>query len=269
MTATRPATAHSYDAIPDFGALYDAVPVYGTRGDVAYYAEEASRTDGRVLEIGCGTGRVLFPMARAGAHVTGIDASAEMLRRCTARLEDEDETVRARVEVQQADARDFSLTGRFALIVAPFRVFQHIAAIEDQLRCLSAISRHLAPGGRLVFDVFNPFFTHLVKDRSTETEDTPRLTLPDGRTLRRAFRVTRVRWIDQVSDTELIYYVAAREGAEERRYVQAFGMRWYLRAELEHLLARAGFRIEHVHGGFDRTPHTDTSPEMIVTAVRS
>lgn len=261
-------TAGSYDSIPDFGTLYDAVPAYGARGDVSFYVDEARGAQGRVLELGCGTGRVLIAMARAGAQVTGLDASAAMLARCRARIAAEDPGVQARVEVHQADARTFSLAHRFALVVAPFRIFQHLTRIDDQLACLAAISRQLAPGGRLIFDVFNPSFAHLVKDRTMEVEDTPPQAMPDGRIIRRAYRVPRVRWVDQVSETEIIYYVAPRAGEPEQRHVQAFEMRWYLRAELEHLLARAGFRIDAIRGDFDGAPLTDSSPEMIVSAVR-
>ena len=269
MQTSSGATMMPYESIPDFGTLYDAVPAYGARGDVRFYAEEARQAGGRVLELGCGTGRVLLAMARAGAQVTGVDASGEMLARCRTMIALEDPEIQARVHVHQADARDFSLAHRFALVVAPFRIFQHLTEIEDQRRCLAAISRHLEPGGRLVFDVFNPNFTYLVRDRTTEVEDTPRMRMADGRTLRRTFRVTRVRWLEQVSDTELIYFVAPHDGGPEQRYVQAFGMRWYLRAELEHLLARAGFQIDATYGDFDRSPLTEASPEMVVSASRA
>ena len=268
MSLSTATTAASYDAIPDFGDLYDAVPVYRTRGDVAFYVEEARSAGGPVLELGCGTGRILLPIARAGIEVTGIEGSTAMLARARAMLEREDADVRARATLHQGDARDFTLGRRFALIIAPFRILQHLTTIDDQLSCLAAIGRHLEPNGRLVFDVFNPHFSYLVRDRTAETEDTPRLTLPDGRTMRRASRVLRVRWHDQVSETELVYYVAPRAGAEEARFVQSFEMRWYLRDELTHLLARAGFRIDAFYGNFDRSPLTEPSPEMIVSARR-
>ena len=269
MTDSNRASGNSYDDIPDFGALYDAVPIYATRGDVAFYAAEARRAGGNVLELGCGTGRILRAMARAGAQVTGIDASIEMLARCRAALATESADVQARASVHHGDARDFSLAERFALIVAPFRMFQHLVGVEEQLRCLAAVARHLGPDGRFVFDVFNPSFPALVKDRTAEVEDTGPVELSDGRTMRRAYRVPKVHWVEQVSETEIIYYVALRPGAPETRYVQGFGMRWYLRAELEHLLARAGLRIEAVHGDFDRRPLADESPEMIVIAARA
>jgi SAM-dependent methyltransferase len=258
----------SYDDIPDFGALYDAMPVYAARADVAFYVDEAVRAGGPVLELGCGTGRVLLPTARAGATVVGLDGSREMLARCRAKLDAEPGDVRARVTLHEGDATALDLSTTFALVTAPFRILQHLVTIEEQLGTLDAVARHLAPNGRLVFDVFNPSLAALAADRSVEREDTPTFALPDGRTLRRAFRVPRARWLDQVNETELIYYVADRPGAPETRYVQAFDMRWYLRAELEHLLARAGFRVEAMYGDFDRSPLGDGSPEMVVCASR-
>jgi hypothetical protein len=72
-----------------------------------------------------------------------------------------------------------------------------------------------------------------------------------------------VRWLDQVSEIELSYYVAAQ------RFVQAFEMRWYLRTELQHILARAGFRISELYGDFARGPLVDGSPEQVVCAERA
>ena len=263
--ATDPA---AYDHIPDFGLLYDGVAGYATRPDVAFYVGEAERSGGPVLELGCGTGRILVPVARAGCTVTGLDGSREMLARCEARLRDEPAEVRARVTLHQGDARGFDLDATFALVTAPFRLMQQVVTVEDQLRLLESVARHLAPGGRFVFDVYNPSFAALAAADGAEHEDTPERPLPDGRTLRRTVRIPRVRWVDQVSETELVYYVAPAPGAPAARHVQAFDMRWYLRAELEHLLARRGFRVAAIHGDFAGAPLDDTSPEMVVRAER-
>jgi SAM-dependent methyltransferase len=256
----------SYDAIPDFGVLYDAVPAYTARRDVQFYLAQAARAGGAVLELGSGTGRILLPLAREGHSVVGLDGSRAMLERCEARLRAEPDDVRARVALHHGDARDFDLGRRFDLVIAPFRVLQHVVTIDDQLRLLAAVGRHLVPGGRFVFDVFNPSLRALLSHDGVEHEDTPETPLPDGRTFRRAARVPRVRWLDQVNDVELVYYVSAHAGAPPVRHVQAFGMRWYLRQELTHLLARGGFVVESMHGDFDQSPLVDGSPEIIVTA---
>jgi SAM-dependent methyltransferase len=179
-------------------------------------------------------------------------------------VEQEPAEVRRRISLAERDIRDFSLPDKFTLAIAPFRILQHLLTIEDQLRCLANVRRHLEPGGRFLFDVFNPRFPLLVMDRSVETEETPEVPLPDGRFMRRNYRVRNVRFVDQVSEVELIYYV--RTGHSTERVVQAFEMRWYLRAELVHLLARAGFTVDAIHGGFDRSPLADDSPEMVVVA---
>ena len=248
--------ASSYDAIPDFGLLYDSVPLYAARQDVGFYLEEAKAARGTVLEVGCGTGRILLPIARAGIPITGIDGSKQMLERCRAKLRGE------RATLVQHDMRDFDLGAQFDLIIAPFRVMQHLTTIDDQLRFLATVSRHLAPQGRgrLIFDVFNPSFDRLVSADGVEHEDTPEQRLPDGRTFRRTYRIVRVRWMDQVSEAELVYYV------DGTRYVQAFEMRWYLAAELRNLLARAGFRVREIYGDFARGPLVDGCPELVVVA---
>jgi SAM-dependent methyltransferase len=260
---------HSYDAIPDFGALYDAVPLYAARPDVPFYVDEAAQSGGDVLELGCGTGRVLLPIARTGRTIAGLDASHTMIERCRAKVDDEPGTVRARVTLHEGDVRDFDLGRRFQLVIAPFRVMQHLVAVDDQLRFLDAVARHLAPDGRFVFDVFNPSFATMVSRDGQEHEDTPETPLADGRTIRRGARVAGVRWLEQVNEIELAYYVAPAPGAPSVRHVQRFDMRWYLRAELVHLLARAGYAVDSMYGGFDRTPLVDGSPEIIVRAARA
>jgi hypothetical protein len=141
-------------------------------------------------------------------------------------------------------------------------------SVEEQLSFLSCVHRHLAPEGKLALDVFHPHLTTLASDLSLEeVEDTPEYTLADGRKLRRTFRVTAKRRAEQTNDVELIYYITDTAGATTRM-VQSFPMRYYFRYELEHLLARAGFEIAEFFGNFDGSPFTDSSPEMIVIAVR-
>jgi SAM-dependent methyltransferase len=257
-----------YDAFPDLPAIYDSVPAYTGRRDMQFYSDEATEVGGSVLEVGCGTGRILLPIARLGFPIDGLDTSPPMLERCRTNLTAEPDAVRRRVSLHRGDARAFDLGRKFDLVIAPFRVMQHMITIEDQLGFLGSAARHLAPGGRLAFDVFNPNFGAIASADGVEREDTPETTLPDGRTFRRSGRVARVRWIDQVSEIELIYYVSSGPSSQLERHVMSFDMRWFLRAELVHLLARAGFRVRSIYGDFDRSPLNDGSPEQIVCAER-
>lgn len=260
MTGSR-----SYDDVADIGDLYDHVKVYVDRPDVPFYMDAARASGGPVLELGCGTGRVLIPTARAGVEITGLDRAGGMLTRCRAKLDAEPKEVRDRVTLVERDMRNFDLGRQFALATIPFRAMQHQVTVDEQLAVLGCVRRHLVPGGRLVFDVFNPDIRRLSTPDDGEHEDTPRTALPGGRSFRRTGRVARVDRIAQVSEVELAYYVTDASGREERR-VQAFPMRWFFRWELEHLLARAGFRLLEVYGDFHGSPISGESPDIVMVA---
>ncbi len=260
-------TTESYDAIEEIGLLYDNVTLYNARRDVDFYVDEALAHGRKVLEVGCGTGRILIPAARQGAEITGLDRSPRMLAQCEARLAEEPPEVRKNVTLVQADMRDFDLGRQFSIIMIPFRPLQHLLTVSEQISALRAMHRHLEPGGRLVFDVFNPKIQYLVEDNSREREDTAEVALPAGRSFRRTARVAAVHVADQYSEIEIIYYVRGTDG-KTQRLVQGFPMRWYWRYEVEHLLARCNFRVKAVFGDFNRSPLTDVSPEMIFMAER-
>ncbi len=160
--------------------------VYRTRShkDDDYYANLAKGEGaGPVLELGCGTGRILILTAREGLDVTGIDLSEDMLEILRSKLADEPEEVQARTQVVPADIRDFDLETRFELITVPVRPFQHLITVEDQLACLTCAHRHLEPGGRLALDVFDPNLGFFVDVSTEEVEDASPSRMPDGRTV--------------------------------------------------------------------------------------
>lgn len=257
----------SYSAIAE---LYDHFPLYTQRADVGFYVDEARSSGGPVLEIGCGSGRILIPSARTGVTMTGLDASEAMLARCRHNVSAEPDAVRARVSLVAGDMRNFDLGRTFSLVTIPFRPFQHLTTVDDQLACLTSVRRHLADGGRLVFDLFNPSYERLAQPPSPEefAEDEP-FDLPDGRRVVRTFRIVAMDRANQVNDVELAYHVS-HPGGRTERLVQAFGMRYLFRFEAEHLLARAGFRVDAVYSGFDRAPYGSVYPgELVFVATKS
>ena len=258
----------NYDAHPEIGDLYDHVPVYRDRKDVSFYIDLCRAAKGEILELGCGTGRLLVPAAEAGCTITGLDGSRSMLDRCRDRLQHCPTEVQKLVTLVEADMTDFSLDRKFALATVPFRPLQHLVSVKEQLSFLACVHRHLMPGGKLALDVFHPHLTTLASDVDpNEIEDMPEIDLGDGRRMRRAFRNVAKRRAEQTNDIELIYYVTDTAGVTTR-IVQAFPMRYFFRYELEHLLVRGGFQVESLFGNFDRSPFMDSSPEMIVIAVR-
>lgn len=249
--------------------FYDYVVPYRERADVPFYVEMAKASGGDVLELGCGSGRILIPTARAGIPICGLDASAAMLARCREKLRAETPDVRANVELHRDDMRNFRLDRFFRLVTIPFRGFQHLLEPADQIACLEAVHRSLSADGRLVFDVFDPDLARLVDETPTPETVEPEFTMPDGRRVVRSYRQRSRDYARQIIEVEFIYRVRHPDG-REGRLTDSFPMRYFFRFEVEHLLARSGFRVDQVYADFDRRLHGAGSVgELIFIATRT
>lgn len=245
-------TARFYDAA--YAALGQLGP------DADFYRGLARESGGPVLELGCGTGRVLLEIAAEGIACTGLDLSATMLDVLRAKLTG---ISGISPRLVQSEMQAFELPGeRFALVFSAFRAFQHLYSVEDQLRCLACVRAHLAPGGRFAFDVFNPRLDVIWVEEAPEAED---LRFRDGEDeIVRFVRATRDRPTQTLS--LVMRYERRRAGEPVGSEEARFRMRWFTRYELEHLLARAGFGEVSIYGDFDRTPVGRGSPSLVVVA---
>lgn len=269
-TSDVKASAGGYDICRFAAEFYDNLDHHQKLGDVDFYVNLASECGGPVLELACGTGRVLIPIARKGVEIVGFDLSEPMIEICREKLACEPEPVRERATILTGDMRTFDLGRRFPLIIVPFRAFQHLLTVEDQMACLDRIHRHLEPRGRLVVNLFNPSLDHLTNEKFlSEWGDEPEFDMPDGRRVQRRFRLSKRDLFRQVNDVEMIYYVTQPDGGRER-LVHAFGMRYLFRYEAEHLLARCGLELEDVFADFERSAFGSIDPgELILVARRS
>ena len=257
------------DDYASIAELYDHVTIYRDRPDVDFFIAAARESQGPVLELGCGSGRVLIPTARAGIEIAGLDASPSMLGICRRLLEAEPAEVRARVALTEGDMRSFDLGRTFGLVTLPFRPFQHLVTVEEQLACLASIRRHLSPGGRLILDLFNPSLEALVQPVGVESAPEAEFSMPDGRRVVRRFRIVSRDRAEQTTQIELIYDITHPDGRAER-LLHAFPMRYLFRFEVEHLLVRAGFVVEQLYSGYDKSPFGSSYPgELIAVARRS
>jgi SAM-dependent methyltransferase len=252
----------------ELAAIYDAI--YADREDAGFWqAIAAAAGGGPLLELGCGTGRVLLPLARAGHEITGLDLSAVMLERCHAKLHFEPPAVRDRVRLLAADMTSFDAGRRFAAIICPFGGFQQLRTVEQQLACLERCRAHLLPHGTLVLDLPNPDPappSHVRSHEATDGEATAQLVdWTDGRRIRWWMTVVDYRRSQQCAECEVTYEIIAADGATTRMS-ETFPLRYVFRYELEHLLVRAGFRVAALYGDYDRTPFADGSPAMIAVA---
>lgn len=255
-----------YQHSPLLAELYDFVPYYSDRRDLEFYIDICRQAKGKILELGCGTGRVLISLAAAGLEIVGLDLSPHMLAKCRENLASQAKEIRDRVQLIQGRMTGFELDEEFAAIIIPFRPFQHLVSVSDQLACLHCVRNHLQTDGMLAFDLFQVDLSKMSDaHRMKETEDVAEIDLPDGRKMRRCSRFVATHRAEQYNDLEIIYYLTNAAGKTER-LVQAFPFRYFFRYEVEHLLARAGFEVSDIYGNFDKSSLADDSPEMIFVA---
>ena len=255
-----------YEDLEFVSDFYDSMYNHLARRDIEFFVDYSKKADGKTLELGCGTGRVLIPTANAGCEITGLDFSLYMLQKCREKLTGQTKEVQSRVKLLQENMTKFKTGEKYALVTIPFRPFQHLIAVNEQKACLDCIHQHLLEKGKLVFDVFHTYLPRLIDTRYfMEMKVGESLMLPDGRVVKRTERTAAFHHAGQYNDIELIYYVSYPDGRKER-LVHAFPMRYFYRYEIEHLLSLCGFKILEFYGNFDKSDFTDESPEMIFVA---
>ncbi|MBN1667208.1 MAG: methyltransferase domain-containing protein [Anaerolineales bacterium] len=137
--------------------------------DLPFWLAQAQTGPGACLELGCGTGRVLIPLAESGITMTGLDHDAGMLAFLRTRLSP---ALLASVELIQADLTDFTLAKRFATILLPCNTYSTLT-IAQRVSTLQRVHAHLQPGGRFVTSLPNPaVLLDIDASAEAEVEDT-------------------------------------------------------------------------------------------------
>lgn len=239
----------------------------GTPGDVAFYRHVCAGAEA-VLELGCGSGRILVELARAGLAVTGLDLDAARLERARAELQREGCTG---ARLVHGDMTRLALGERYDRVLIPYNALCALADDRAVLDCLRGAARHLRPGGSVWFDVY-AVEDSLMDEPHGDAGDEEELELilsavdAQGRVdvWEREHQHADPRRID------LIYrYELGGQAGEPTRAVDEIISHLLLPpVRLRALLAEAGLRIHQEYGDFDPAPLTEESPAFIVGAQR-
>lgn len=248
-----------YASIPE---LYDLEHA-GFTDDLDLYLQLAEVVGDPILELGCGTGRVLLPLANAGHRVTGLDRSAAMLARARTLLAGSVAADRITlVNMTMAEAEG-APGGPFGLAIFTLNGFMHLAEPEEQRAALSAARRALDPRGMLVIDVMNPTPDHLASfDGRVQHEAT---WTRDGSTRVDRFSARSHDLVRQRIETDL-WYDVIDQADSLKRVRTAFPMRYVVPSELELLLELTGFVEWKFYGSYELDPFDASSERLIVTA---
>lgn len=249
-----------YDIYARFYDLeYDAMDA-----DLLFIEQFAARCGSPLLELACGTGRVLVPLARQGYHITGVDVSQAMLD--VARQKVAAEGLAGRASLVQQDMRALALDQRFALAFIAVNSFMHLLTPDDQLAALTRVWQHLHPGGLLLLDLFNPDMGRLLDMHGQVFLDK---VIDDPATGRRVMKF-RSEHVDLSQQTIQVTFMVDELDTQGHvtRTLFPFHVRYLFRPELEHLLWRAGYELEAVYGSYDLDDWSGTSDKMIAVARR-
>jgi len=231
--------------------------------DLPFYLELAQQTVGPILEIACGTGRVLLPIARKGIDIHGVDNSQPMLQILRNRLAVEPHGVRQRVTLHEGDMRDFRLDGQYPLVIIPFRPMQHMLTVQDQLSALTTAASHLSDTGILALDVFYPKFEMLTARMGEEVPEMEWTPSSDPSTLvRRYFRKESVDKINQVFTFTFVYRTF-RAGQLILEETEGFKLSYFTYPHLRALFLLTGLQPLAEYGSFTKAPLDNKAEQMI------
>lgn len=248
-----------YDAIARF---YDAENLEMT-DDLPLYSNLAEVYGGPILDVGCGTGRVMLHLAQEGYACVGVDTSPQMLARAK-RKADSLLGPTDQVKFVHGDIAEHRATTPYQMILLPYHTFMHFQEQAEQLRVLKQLAANLAEGGVIVFDLPNAgeaFSTQddnaIALERTFIDPDTGHLIMQQSvSVLDRVAQRLHITWIyDEVcSDGTL------------RRTVAPLMLCYVFYNEIKLLLAANGLECVEVYGDYDQSPFQDGSSRMIVVA---
>lgn len=226
--------------------------------DLPFWLELAQLSGDPILELGCGTGRVLIPLALTGHRTVGVDRDPGMLKYLQDNLAPQ---ILPRPSLIVADICRYSLAQQFPLIILPCNTLSTLEA-EQRRECLGCVLRHLPSGGKFAVSVPNPHLLgHLPLHSAAEFEDefilpstgNPVQVSSSWRRTKSAFIVT---WI---------YDQLYPDGRVERVTIETSHQNISAHAYLEDLQA-VGLKVESLYGDTDRSEYTHNSPSLIITA---
>lgn len=241
----------------------------GVPGDVEFYVAEARKAGSPVLEIACGTGRILLPIAEAGVEVVGLDRAPSMLAVARGKIAKLPSEARRRVQLVEGDMRNFDLGRRFSLVMIPYRAFLHLLTVEDQKRALRCIHDHLVEGGRLVLNNFDPRLETIVAHRSSlgsalkldsefsHPETGRRVLVWDTREYDVGEQIIRQYFVFEELD---------EDGHVVSKRFNPLVLRYLFRFEMQHLLELSGFQVDALYGDFDRGPFRSGGEQVWVAS---
>lgn len=233
--------------------------------DIDYILTLVGKTAVSIIELGCGSGRLLLPLARAGHHLTGIDNSEAMLARARVQIATETDAVQQRITLIEADMTQIvTESASFDWAIMPYNTFMHLEPVQMSV-ALKKIARSLGVNGRLLIDLINPTaIASTPNDRLLTLENT--FVDPENGRIVVQQSSSQLDEEKQTLHITWLYDASPPEGGAIHRTIAQAAYHYRYPHQLELLLHEAGFALLTISGDYDDSPYTEESERLLIVA---
>jgi len=247
----------------DYAEYYDC-DVGNLNMDIPFFHEYAETMGDPILELACGTGRVLIPLAEAGFTIHGLDLSKNMLNIAEKKVKEK--KLADKVTLTHADMADYDLPVKeFSMAFIAFRSFMHLFTQKEQLSCLECTFKHMKPGGLLIIDLYAPRYSKLAQPPDDDFKFRREYHLPNGNHVIHKRRWRGTDTVNQINTEEILFEEYSPDGELVRTRQVPLQTRYTFRYELQLLLEKTGYQLKTIYRHYLKNPYNGTG-EIIAVA---
>jgi SAM-dependent methyltransferase len=251
------------------GGFYSTIAHYydaenaDKKDDLRLYLALAGKYGGPILEVGCGTGRVMIPLAQEGYQVHGIDSVQAMLD-IAERRRSASPTLMKHMVLHHGDVLTYDLDKTFPLVLVPYNGLMHFRDQATQIAVLERLYAWSAQDGLLVLDLPNAGDVFATQETDSVMYERTFLEPQTGHMVMQQ-SVSYLDRVEQLLSVTWIYDEITGDGLVKRT-IAPHVLYYYFYSELKLLLERTGFVVDAVYGDTDNGPFEDGCERMIVCA---
>lgn len=233
--------------------LYDEILKFrGKSADLSFF-KQVIPTQASVLEVGCGTGRIAYELAKRGNQVVGLDLSKEMLGILNEKIVNGLDEIEGKIRTAHANMIDFNLNQEFDWIILPFRVFQLLLTDKFRTHCLENIKKHLKSEGKVIIDLFDPDPSAFKDWENRRTLEMSFYSEVLGTTIKREHVGGKHFDKQQIISYSNIYEVLT-SGQEPIILEEPMRMAYWYEEQATNLFEEHQFNIQNIYGDWDFSP---------------